>query len=236
MKIETYCLAPNEGEIMPYFMRHYSQFSKVILLAHCCTDRTIEIAQSMGAEIRELDMSDEINQFAFLEIKERCWKGSTADWVIVVDADEFVYGRDLMGYLNSTIATVIEPRFHNMFSEVFPTTEGQIYDEVTMGMDGDFWLTKMNVFRPSEVERMNWAVGCHHAWPTGNIVLDSNSPLKTLHMRFIGRDFVMTRHKAQAARLNAECKEKGYGIQFQWSREELDDYWNKCLPKLYKVI
>ena len=27
-----------------------------------------------------------------------------------------------------------------------------------------------------------------------------------------------------------------YERYFSRSREELDDYWNKCLPKLYKVI
>jgi len=235
-KIETYVMSHNIEKLLPYVMRHYSQFSKVILTENNSTDNTIKLGHLLGAEIWIYEVPDEINQFRLLEIKENCWKESRADWVIVVDADEFVYHPDLVGVLERTKATVIHPTFHNMFSEVFPTTEGQIYDEVTMGMDGDFWLSKMNVFRPHEVTKMNWAIGCHYAYPEGNVIIDKDSGIKTLHMRFLSRKWVIDHHKYQASRLDKECANKGYGVQFTWTEEETNKYFDDNLPKLKKII
>ena len=153
MKIEVYALTNNEEQIMPYFMRHYTQFAHVILLENNSTDRTVEIAQSMGAEIWKYDVPDEINDQWYLDVKNNCWKNSKADWVIIGDADEFVYHPHIIEYLERTDATIFLPRLWNMFSEKFPTTTGQIYEEVTGGRPGG---PKMNLFRPSEIKEINY--------------------------------------------------------------------------------
>ena len=146
-------------------MRHYGQFAKVIFLEGNSTDDTIELASSLGAEVRHYDMPDELDDQTHINIKNECWKNTSADWVMVVDADEFVYHPDLINRLSTIDATVIIPAFHNMFSEKFPTTAGQIYDEVRYGtIDGGIWRSKPIIFHPGEIHSMNWHPGSHVAF------------------------------------------------------------------------
>jgi len=154
MKIEAYVMVYNEERLLPYIIRHYSRFAELVFIDNNSTDRTPEIIK----DFRTLNyhLPDEINDLNHLHVKETCWKGSKADWVIVVDADEFIYHTDIVAELGKSQATVIHPRFYNMYSEAFPTTKGQIYDEVNMGTDGGIWLSKMNIFRPDRITRMDW--------------------------------------------------------------------------------
>src|SRR4030066_1175068 len=99
MLIIAYILCNNEERLMPYVMRHYSQFAKVIILESNSTDQTVEIAHSMGAEIWSYDVPDEIDDRWFTELKNNCWKESKADWVMIVDADEFIYHPEIVKIL-----------------------------------------------------------------------------------------------------------------------------------------
>jgi hypothetical protein len=237
MKIEAYLMVNNEELIIPYVMRHYGQFAKVIFMESNSTDRSVELGLSLGAWVHQHEQKDELDDLALISMKENCWKGSQADWVIVADADEFVYHPNIVKVLEESKATVIHPTFHNMFSEKFPTTKGQIYDEVNMGTpDGDFWLSKMNVFRPKEITSMKFAIGGHHAYPEGNVVIDNNSGIKTLHMNFLGREYVINRYRRNAARHSQKNKAAGYGVQHLWTEEKINAYFDEQIPKLIKIV
>jgi len=233
MKIETYCLANNEEKMMPYFMRHYTQFSHVILLENGSTDRTVEIAASYGADIWKFDREDEINDQWFSDIKNTCWKESTADWVIICDADEFIYHPNLVSILENTDSTIFMPRLFNMFSENFPTTEGQIYEEVTMGKEGG---GKMNLFNPKEITDINFNHGCHKASPEGNVKLCVNSEIITMHFRFIGKEFTIERNIRAASRLSSFNKELGLGYHVIGTPEEITKNIEAEMLNLIKVI
>jgi len=208
MTIETYCLAHQEERIMPYFMRHYTQFSKVILLEGHSTDRTCEIAQEWGAEIRKVDSQNEVNDEIWTSLKDNCWKQSTADWVIICDADEYVYHPALTDYLAATEYTAFLPRLFNMMSEKFPSGNGQIYDEVQYGREGG---AKLNLFKPSELTEINYGVGCHVAHPEGNVNLSVTSPIMTFHMRHLSRAYALERNAYLFSRLSKTNKDHGWG-------------------------
>jgi len=237
MKIETYVMVNNEELLVPYIMRHYGSFSKVIFLESNSTDRTVELGIKLGAIIRKYEIPDELDNMTMLQIKEYCWHGSEADWVIVCDADEFVYHPDIISVLDKSKATVIHPTFHNMFSDQFPTTEGQIYDEVNMGTpDGDFWLSKMNLFKPKEIIKMNYAIGAHHAYPEGNVIIDNNSGIKTLHMNFLGRQYLINRYRRNKERHSTKDRQNGWGIQSLWSEEQINHYFDEQLKRVIKIV
>lgn len=233
MNIETYCLAHQEERIMDYFMKHYSRFSQVILMEGHSTDRTVQIAKSYGAIHMEVDSNNEVNDDIWTNLKNNCWKNSKADWVIICDADEFVVHPDLPGYLEQTKSTIFLPRLFNMFSENFPTTKGQIYDEVQFGREGG---AKMNVFKPSEIREINYSVGCHHARPEGNVILDINSPIMTLHMRHLSRQYVIDKNRYLHARLSETNKKHGWGYHLAAPPEEVIRYFNNEMSALIKVI
>jgi len=235
MKIEVYCLANNEERLMPYFLRHYS-FAKVIILESNSTDKTIEIAHSMGAEIWSYDVKDEINDQWFTDLKNNCWKESKADWVMIVDADEFIYHPQIEDILTKSAATIIKPRFFNMYSTVFPTTEGQIYEEVTMGVEQFSPSPKMNIFRPNAIKNIGYFPGCHEAFPTGKIKIDSNSGIFTLHMRNLSEEFIVSRNTRAKKRNSQLNKLNGWGSHVECPEAEWIRRYEEGLKESTKII
>jgi glycosyltransferase involved in cell wall biosynthesis len=237
MKIEVYCLAHQEAKIMPYFMKHYAQFAKVILLEGHSTDKTVDIALEWGAEIRKVDSNNEVNDEIWLQIKNNCWKDSKADWVIVCDADEFVYSRNLLKILSKTDSVVFLPRLFNMMSEVFPETRSQIYDEIQYGKEGG---AKMNLFRPDCVGEINYAIGCHYADPVdknGNKISPNvTSEILTLHMRHLSRAYTLEKNRYLYSRLSEVNKKHNWGYHLGASEEEYNRWFNNEMAQLIKVI
>ena len=237
LKIETFVVVNNSERFIPYLIRHYGKFSKVILLENNSTDNTVKEGIKHGAEIRKYMMPDVMDNLLLAEIRNNCWKKSKADWVIVVDEDEFVYHPDIVDILKESKATVIHPTFHNMFSEKFPTTKRQIYDEVKMGTpDGDIWWSKMNILRPDQIDTMNWGVGSHTALPEGNVIIDNNSGIKTLHMSFLSRQFIIEKYKRKRSRYTETDIKNGWGGHSFWTEEKINKYFDENKPKLIKLV
>lgn len=233
--IEVYIMARNESRMIPYLMRHYGQFAKVIFLESNSTDNTVCLAESLGAEVRQFLMMDELSDQTHVDIKNECWKGSEADWCMVVDADEFIYHPDLINILINTEATIIQPTFHNMFSEKFPKTKGQIYDEVQYGTeDGGIWESKPIIFRPKEIQSMNWHPGSHYASPAGNVKISYDSGIKILHMRFLSRKYVLEHYYNQSYRMSEDNLKNEWALQYFWGKEDIDIVFDNA--KLIKIV
>src|SRR5262245_42339747 len=106
MKIAVYTLCFNEEFFLPYFLRHYHQYTeRIVLFDNCSTDHTAEIARQAGVDVRPYESGDEIRDDLLLQIKNNCWKecrGQGVDWVLVVDVDEILYHSDLTGFLQQS--------------------------------------------------------------------------------------------------------------------------------------
>jgi len=234
MRIDTYAICYNEEKILPYFLRHYLQYGDVYLFDNHSTDKSVEIAQKAGAKVAFYESGGQLRDDIYVQIKNNCWKGSKADWVIVVDADEFVYCPDLFELLNLTSFTAFEPTWYEMFSEQFPTTQGQIYDEVKMGYEA--W-PKLNLFRPSEIKELNYEVGCHLVHPEGNVVLNyANASIWTLHMRHLGKQYIIDRNRAYAKRMSDLNKKNGWGWHLTQTPEQISEGFDKEIKLTRQVI
>jgi glycosyltransferase involved in cell wall biosynthesis len=233
MKIEIYTVCFNEERILPYFLRHYSQYGKIVVYDNYSTDSSVEIAQNGGAEVRLFDTRGQFDDTTNVSIKENCWKGSQAEWVIIVDMDEFVYHPDLIGYLSNSKATIIEPIMFDMFTYCFPTTSGQIYDEVKCGHET--W-PKMNIICPSEIKEMNYIPGCHLAEPTGNVIIERTNEVKTLHMKHLGREYTIARNQSYGARLSQKNRDLKLGTHLLRTPEQVgqsfDDLLKIVIPRI----
>jgi glycosyltransferase involved in cell wall biosynthesis len=234
MLIETYILTYNEEKIMPYLMRHYSKFSQVILMDGFSNDNTRQIALSYGANIIDVDTNNQVNDHVYTHVKNNYWKGSKADWVIICDADEFIYHPDLIGVLETTKCTIIEGRMYNMISENFPSGPGQIYDEIKTGFVYEYG-TKKNVFRPGEIKEMNYSPGCHYANPVGNVIIGDEG-VKTLHYRYLSKEFVVNKQLNTISRMSEVNKQMGWGRHIMISQEEMEKYFDEKLNIAEKVI
>jgi len=234
MKIHVFVFTWNDEDIIAYTMRHYNQFAKVTIVDNGSTDRTVEIAESMGAEIRHGDMQDELDDIKLIKIKNDCWEGSQDDWVIVVDADELVYHSNLIGMLEKSQATIIQPVNYEMFSEKFPTTPGQIYEEIKTGVIGGGY--KKNLFRPKEITTMNWDVGCHWSHPEGNVIVDTDSGIITLHMKNLSKQRLLDRFAAGKKRLSAFNKQNQLSVHYTWDPQTISEYFDSYMKISIDVL
>ena len=233
MKIEIYALCHQEAQMIPYFMRHYNQYGQVFLLEGHSTDGSVELAKSLGAIICPIDTGNEIRDDIFTSLKNDYWKRSDADWVIMCDLDEFIYHPDFKEYLSSLKETIISPTHYEMFSDVFPTTEGQIYEEVTMGAQT---AAKLCLFKPKGIKEMNYTPGCHSASPTGNVSINTNNEIIAMHMRHLSLDYVMDRNAYFKQRRSIINKQNGWGNHLESSREDVQSWFDHNKPQLTKVL
>ena len=216
MSISVHILTFNEEDILPYTLRHYATFAdKIIIHDGGSTDRTREIAQQYEVEIREW-RTDGLNDKLAKELKEQAWRTDGTDWAIMVDADELIYfpmgaWNTLASYDSAGVA-MVRPQGFEMVSEVFPTTDGQIYDEVVIGCPENEWYAKPVLFSANRISSVEFSAGAHEAWATtkqGYRFHSKSLPTLTpptyfLHFHHLGPvERIAERYARQRARLSA---------------------------------
>ncbi|MEP6512758.1 MAG: glycosyltransferase family 2 protein [Parafilimonas sp.] len=127
MKIHVYAICWNEAQLLPFFIRHYQQFAdKIFFCDNESTDNSKNIISSSDKCYYNRYASDnEMRDDLLRQLKNNVWKQSRgkADYVIVVDIDEFVYSkrgliRDLK-ILKFLGFSIIRPVGYDMVSESF---------------------------------------------------------------------------------------------------------------------
>jgi len=223
---------------MPYFLRHYAPWvTKFIFYDDLSDDGTREIIRSCHtAEIRDWPGSSGINDDQFLEFANEQWKEARgkADWVIWVDADEFLYHpaikEVLLRYLHEDI-DVPQIQGFTMVSKAFPTAPGQIYDEVRTGFPDGIW-SKPAIFR----KHMHWTMGRHGPdYSLFNPKSSAHAEIKLLHYRALGVDYLRWRHARNWARVPERCRRLNLGTNtapdavghhtVNWFIEQIEKDW-----------
>jgi glycosyltransferase involved in cell wall biosynthesis len=236
IKIEVHSLLHQEAQLIPYFIRHYQQFADIIFYESDSTDGSPDIAKRLGAKVLPLNTGNEVNELSFLQMKNNCWKDSKADWVIICDTDEFIYHPNLVEILQTTEYNAFYPKEWRMYSRYFPTTAGQIYDEVRYGIPGQLGYNKLNIFRPSEIKEMNYDAGCHSCHPIGNIKLAPETNIVMLHFHNLGIDWRIAKNKYIASRVSEENKKRGWGTHVFLDEKKVREDIETAMKQIVKVL
>jgi glycosyltransferase involved in cell wall biosynthesis len=170
------------------------------------------------------------------------------DWVIVADADELIYFPTLeprialSQYLERATA-VVKPYGYELVSDKFPTTAGQIYDEVKMGGRDDLWYAKPILFTPRLVRDIYFAPGAHQAhailndgtsYP--NPTVHSVPDCYLLHCKHLGPvERIARLYDEKRSRLSAYNWAHGQG-NFRDGMIHAQDKRNQILSRLERVI
>jgi hypothetical protein len=236
MKIEVFAICYNEEKLLPYFLRHYSSFcDHITIFDNQSTDSGPAICKANPkVHLMSYDTNNEIRDDIYLEIKNNCWKNSDADWVIICDIDEFVYHPDIRMLLqHMDEVTSIRPNMYNMYSLKFPTTDEQIYTEVYLGVPGG---AKLNLFRPDQLIEINYDPGCHIAKPEGNSITSEWTGIKTLHYRYLSKEYVLSRNSSYYSRLSKINKENGWGYHYGFDGEKVSKDFDQQYKQATKII
>lgn len=244
MKIWAYAICWNEEVMLPYYLKHYEKFcEKIIIYDNMSTDNSRNIIKNHPlCELRTYDTKNQIRDDIYLNIKNNCWKEAKgkADYVIVGDIDEFLYHKDLIGFLNKNKGkfTIFQPAGFEMASLKFPHTKDQLYTVCKKGLFHDNQSKKI-IFSPNAVTEMNWFAGCHHnpkQIASGKTWKYSSedpykSELKLLHFKYIDIDYVTKRHNELSKRLSEINRKRGWG--FHYSKGPL--YVKETVERIYRT-
>jgi glycosyltransferase involved in cell wall biosynthesis len=236
--IHVYTVCYNEEFMLPYFFRHYKRFASQILVCdNESTDRSREISLREGAKIVILKTGGRYYEMALTRFRNSAYKNSrgVADWVIVVDIDEFLWHEDVIGILERYKAQrVTVPRVigYEMVSDGPPRLNGQIYDELKVGHESRVY-SKRVVFNP-QVD-INFLPGSHSCCSTGVVIHSKKAEFKLLHYRFLGADYLRRRW------LDIEARHSDENMHFGYSRHPTDidsikSAINLAKEKAHKVL
>ena len=240
--IHVYTVCFNEEKILPYFLRHYGSIaSKIVIYDNESSDSSVEIVRSYpNTEVIPHHTGGKIDDFKYVEIKNNAWKKSRgkADWVIVVDADEFLYHPDLAARLKSYRQrgiTISTPVGYDMISETFPKSEGMIYDEVKLGVRNKAF-DKTRIFDPNAAYEMNYTPGSHGAAPSGFVNYGPYGEFKLLHFRFLGLDYLVERQESGKPRITQYMIEHSFNSHYLLSKDEAINWFNEKRQAATRVI
>ena len=247
-KIEVHLLCCDEAPILKYALRHYATFASSITVHDLgSTDGSIEVAHAGGAMVRNWDSNNQVVDRVNMRIKNECWRGTDADWVMCVDADELIWFRQdpdvvLTNYLLSGVP-LIRPRGYEMTSEEYPTTEHQIYDEVKYGGRDDHWYAKPCIFSPIMVREVDFAPGAHDIMATlksGEVMRGEVQPIADavylLHFHQIGPiERIAQKYDRMRSRMCQANVEHRWG-NFEPGIKHATDKRNAIKSRLERVI
>jgi hypothetical protein len=213
----AYCLAYNEADLIPYWVKHYRTFCErvTVFVDDGTDDDTAKQAFLWGAQVRfrEGGGLDDEALVAFAQEHYKEARGH-AQWVVWVDADEFVYRPSMFSHLDDLRREgVTRPHVqgYQMVADAPPTGHGHIYDEITKGLPAQEY-SKTCLFSP-ELD-VTWQPGKHQASVAGNDVRGaSGDPVKLLHYRYLGRDWLLARNARNFARMSEAQKARRHGVE-----------------------
>lgn len=217
-KIWVYVIIFNEENMIPYFLMHYDFADKIIVYDNYSTDNGPNLLRcNPKVEIRYYDSQSKLDALKYVENKNNVWKEAKnyADWVIVVDMDEFVYHpfgvREFLSQCgNATIVPTIGYNMANLNENDYLDPTKPLTSQV---LCGHYYKpqSKTALFSPQYITEMNYSPGCHVCSPHGIVRYSSNSVL-LLHYRFIfGIEYMKNRYHTFKARLSDVDKKHGFG-------------------------
>ena len=240
MNVLTITIARDEEQLIPYFVRHYRQFGDVIVFDDHSEDNTVDVALAAGAQVMPVEgpVWDHV-EWQIIGVKNHNWKPfrDQYDWVIVVDADEFLYHTDLPQVLRSCQRhglTILEPRGYQMLSDSPPCKGGLITAEIRRG-DRCWLYSKRCCFNPQKITEINFGIGAHYAAPLGDVQPLLCPDLKLLHYHFIGLDYVMARY-ANRVRWQADMQTPDGWRDYKETREQVQAVMAELDAKATEVI
>jgi|SRR6188768_2635945 len=233
MKIHAFLLMYNELDMVRLVVKHYQKFcDKITIYDNHSTDGSAELARSLGCEVIPFGtkfFDDSEN----MRVKNTCWVGSEADFVLIADFDEVLFLPPIIDV--SRIGTFLWGESLIKGVTIFKTIGWQIMSnempnddllEITNGYEFSNYA-KAIIFNPKEIKEMNYNPGAHRCNPIGNVVW-SNESLYVLHYKHIGGvQRTIKRYKEYQKRMSPYNRKHGHGRHYGQNERLLKREWDE---------
>lgn len=226
MRIEAFLVCWNESEIMPLVIKHYKKFCyKITILDNYSTDGSDKLAESLGCEVIKFGtkfFDDQEN----MDVKNSCWKGSKAHWVIVADFDEIFYLPNQSRFISEASdngTTMFRTIGWQIMSDEMPKND---LLEITNGFRFDNY-SKSICFNPRAFAEINYWPGAHLCSPIGTLTRSMHDAY-VLHYKHIGGvQRTIDRYKEYKPRMSKNNRKNGWGVHYNRSEQSIREEWNQ---------
>lgn len=255
MTLEVHVLTNDADWILPWALRHYGALGARMVVHDGGPDwrpdsPTRLLCTCHGAEWRMWDTAGELNDDLAARLKNTCWRGTDADWVACVDADELLWAsgglNEILSVYEKRGAVVIKPHGFEMFADEMPQDGcGQITAAIREGAPDDQWYAKPILFSPRRLRESGFGIGAHESRPVlrdgraffvGRDFPKATPPTYLLHYHQIGPlSAVAARYDATRKRLAAVNVRQQWG-NFKAGLEHAQEKRAMIVPNLRRVI
>lgn len=218
-KIAAFILCYNESKIISHTINHYKQFCKdVYILNNGSTDSSVKTAENLGCIVINYE-PDGVNELQYLNIKQNCYKqySDLYDYVIVCDADEFLYHKNIFKYLyDNQNYDLFKCIGYEMVFDNFDYINNN-YKDILFGCRSNSH-DKSIIFKPTI--DIKYSIGCHSV---NNLYMNSDIELR--HLKYINVDYVVDRYKELRERMSSLNKANNWGFHYNWEKEKILNYY-----------
>jgi hypothetical protein len=220
MSVHVYAVCYNEEPMLPHFLRHYEALAEsIIVYDGGSTDRSVDILRShrsvqvVTSDVFLSHVGGEYSEPVLMYLRNEAYKASRgkADWVMIVDIDEFVHhprlAELLAGYRAQGITLPLVDGY-DMVADGLPADGSSLIEHCRTGF-ANLWYCKKAVFDPAI--DINYRFGCHKCAPAGRVVESPTAEIKLLHYRFLGPDLFVRKYAARASRMSDESRRNNWG-------------------------
>jgi len=239
--IHLYALCWNEEALLPHLFRYYSFADKIFIYDNGSNDNSKTLVEAEPrAELINFDTSGGMNTEVQTQLKNSVWKESKgiADFVIVIDTDEFIYHSDLLAALQEMKAygaTILKPRGYQMIGDETPDADQILTECITRGARS-YQFDKCVLFDPNAITEINYSVGAHSCEPEGNIIYHRTPGWKLLHYKYLSFEYVHQRNHILAKRRSELNRSMGYGHHYVMSEDDLRELMSSFRGRAETVV
>lgn len=94
-------------------------------------------------------------------------------------------------------------------------------------------MSKLGIFNPDAVEVIDFAPGRHQAEARGELRLPERDEVLNLHYKYLGLDYVSSRHRVQSRRLLETDQKNRWGQKYFWDEATLQtdfaEWTRRCI-------
>jgi len=228
----------NEEKIILDFIKWYQNRvpgCKITVFDNYSTDNTTRIALDNGCEVRFFNSGDEMDEQTLVNIRNNCWKESTAKWCLVVDADELV-GVTVDFLTNFQNGNIIKCEGFEMFG-----TEKDTIITLTQGCPSEGYC-KPVLFLRECFKEINFAPGSHNCSPIPNYPFgvyfadkDYDTGIKLFHTKWRSWTNGIERAHLLAKRRSGHSRSMGWNIHYEFDDSIHKDYYDNGIKNRVKV-